>query len=180
MIFKRFRSDGLAHNSYIIGSDGQAAVIDPRRDCDIFIEIARKEDLKIKYILETHRNEDYAIGSIELAYFTGAEIFHGPGLDWKHGTTLKDGQNFHVGSLKIEAIHTPGHTPGSVSLYCRSEGVVFTGTRMMMNDISAYARRRLMRLPDDTIVYLGHGQETKIGIERNSSKRVLKHRLRRI
>jgi len=101
MIFRRIKSEGIAHNSYLIGSKGEAAVIDPRRDCEVFVNIAKAENFKIKYILETHRNEDYAIGSVELAYFTGAKIFHGPGLEWKYGGTLEDEQDFHIGGLKL-------------------------------------------------------------------------------
>jgi hydroxyacylglutathione hydrolase len=115
VIFERIKSEGIAHNSYLIGSESDAAVIDPRRDCQIYIDLARQCGLKIKYIFETHRNEDYVIGSTELNNFTGAEIYHGPGLDWKYGSRLSDGQEFQIGNLKLTAIHTPGHTDESMS-----------------------------------------------------------------
>jgi len=83
VIFERVKSEGIAHNSYFIGSGNDAAVIDPRRDCQVYVDLAKQNGMRIKYILETHRNEDYAIGSIELNHFTGAEIYHGPGLKWK-------------------------------------------------------------------------------------------------
>jgi hydroxyacylglutathione hydrolase len=108
MIFERIKSEGLAHNSYFVGSDNEAVVIDPRRDCDVYIDLARREEVKIKYVLETHRNEDYAIGSTELSNLTGADIFHGPGLNWGYGNTLHDGEVFHIESLKLTALHTPG------------------------------------------------------------------------
>ncbi len=85
MIFERIKSAGIAHNSYLIGSGSDAAVIDPRRDCQIYIDLAQQHSLKIRHIFETHRNEDYIIGSVELHNFTGAEIYHGPGLDWGYG-----------------------------------------------------------------------------------------------
>ena len=115
MIFERIKSEGIAHNSYLIGSGSDAAVIDPRRDCQIYIDLARQYGLRIGSIFETHRNEDYVIGSVELNNFTGAEIYHGPGLDWKYGNTLGDGQEFQIGNLKLTALHTPGHTDESMS-----------------------------------------------------------------
>ena len=104
MIFQRIKSAGIAHNSYFIGSGSEAAVIDPRRDCQVYIDLAQQYGLKIKHIFETHRNEDYVIGSIELNSITGAAIHHGPGLDWKYGNILKDGQVFPIGGLRLKAI----------------------------------------------------------------------------
>lgn len=141
MIFERIKSAGIAHNSYLIGSENDAAVIDPRRDCQIYIDLAQQEGLKIKYIFETHRNEDYAIGSVELNNFTGAEIHHGPGLPWKYGNTLRDGQEFQIGNLRLTAIHTPGHTDESMSyavadLSSGKSGVmVFTGDALFVGDV---------------------------------------------
>src|SRR4030043_429991 len=115
MILERIKSEGIAHNSYLIGSGSDAAVIDPRRDCQIYVDLAQQKGLRIKYIFETHRNEDYVIGSIELRKISGAAIYHGTGLDWKYGNTSLDGQEFQIGSLKLTAIHTPGHTDESTS-----------------------------------------------------------------
>jgi len=77
MLFERIVAEGLAHNSYLIGSGGRAVVIDPRRDCDVYLEIARRNNLAIMHIIETHRNEDYVTGSLDLKEMTGAEILHG-------------------------------------------------------------------------------------------------------
>src|SRR3989304_2006738 len=115
MIFKRIKSAGLPHNPYFIGSGTDAAVIDPRRDCQVYVDIAREHGLRVRYILETHRNEDYTIGSIELNHLTGARGHHGPGLDWKYGETLRDGQEITIGNLRLTAILTPGHTDESLS-----------------------------------------------------------------
>src|SRR4030043_308034 len=96
MIFYRIKSEGIAHNSYLIGSGRAAAVIDPRRDCEVYIDLAKQHGINIRWIFETHRNEDYAIGSIELRQRTGAEIYHGPGIQWKYGVTLKAGREFGI------------------------------------------------------------------------------------
>ena len=141
MIFERIKSEGIAHNSYFIGSGSDAAVIDPRRDYQIYIDVAQQHGLKIKHIFETHRNEDYVIGSVELNGITGAEIYHGPGLDWKYGNTLKDGQVFQIGNMKLTAIHTPGHTDESVSYALtdlpsgKAVVMVFTGDALFVSDI---------------------------------------------
>lgn len=141
MIFERIKSEGIAHNSYFIGSDSDAAVIDPRRDCQIYTELAQRYGVKIKHIFETHRNEDFVIGSIELNNITGAEIYHGPGLNWKYGNTLKDGHPFHIGNLKLTAIHTPGHTDDSMSYtvtdLATGEGIImaFTGDTLFVGDV---------------------------------------------
>jgi hydroxyacylglutathione hydrolase len=84
--------EGLAHMSYILGSNKEAIVIDPRRDRQVYLDLARREEMTIRHIFEAHRNEDYVIGSRELVHFTRATIYHGPGLDRKYGETLKDGQ----------------------------------------------------------------------------------------
>ena len=141
MIFERIKSAGIAHNSYLIGSGSDAVVIDPRRDCQIYIDSTQQKRLKIKYVFETHCNEDYVIGSTELNNITGAEIYHGPGLEWKYGNTLRDGQQFRIGSLRLTAIHTPGHTDESMSYTIAdldTGGVtvmVFTGDALFVGDV---------------------------------------------
>ncbi len=116
MLFEKIVSEGLAHNSYIIGDRDEAVVIDPRRDCDIYIEKAIQNGLRISHILETHRNEDYLIGSLELASGTGARPWHADeSLGYKYGSPVEDGQTWKIGRFRLRAIHTPGHTPGSMS-----------------------------------------------------------------
>ena len=141
MIFERIKSEGLAHISYFLGSDEEATVIDPRRDCQVYLELARRNEMKIQHIFETHRNEDYVIGSRELAHFTGANIYHGPGLNFRYGETVKDGQDFSFGKMKLTAIHTPGHTYESMSytLVDPKLGdqpiVAFTGDTLFVGDV---------------------------------------------
>ena len=72
VMFEQIRSRGLAHFSYLLGRNGVAAVIDPRRDCEVYVDLVQRRGYQLRYIIETHRNEDYAIGSLELARLTGA------------------------------------------------------------------------------------------------------------
>ena len=155
MIFERVKSEGIAHISYLVGSSSEAVVIDPRRDCQIYIKLARRKEMKIKYIFETHRNEDYTIGSLELRHFTEAKIYHGPGLDFEYGESLKDGQELYFGTLKLTAIHTPGHTDESTSyaltdLTVREEPImVFTGDTLFVGDVGRtdlYGPKEIPRL----------------------------------
>lgn len=141
MIFERIKSEGLAHLSYFVGSGNEAIVIDPRRDCQIYFDIARREGMKIKYIFETHRNEDYVIGSLELKELTDAEIYHGKGVDFKYGIFVSDEQEFNFGSMKLTALHTPGHTDESMSYALtdpdsgKAPLMVFTGDALFVGDV---------------------------------------------
>lgn len=139
MLIQRVEAPGLAHYSYIIGHGPEAAVIDPRRDCGVYEEIARKNRMSVRYILETHRNEDYVAGSVELAGLTGAEIWHADDeLDYSYGSPVEDGQTWKLGSLMVKAVSTPGHTPGSMSyLLHDQEGhpwICFTGDALFAGD----------------------------------------------
>jgi hydroxyacylglutathione hydrolase len=142
VLFERIVSEGIAHNSYLIGSGGKAAVIDPRRDCDIYLEIARRNALAITHIFETHRNEDYTIGSRELKKRCGAEIFHGAQMAFAYGKPVKEGDTFTLGSLVLSVLETPGHTDESISLVLRDTEVadqpymVFSGDTLFAGDIA--------------------------------------------
>ncbi|UCH02001.1 MAG: MBL fold metallo-hydrolase [Candidatus Bathyarchaeota archaeon] len=141
MIVERFKAKIVAHLSYFIGSGNDAMVVDPQRDCQIYIDVAQRERMRIKYIFETHRNEDYVIGSRELAHLTGAQVYHGPWPAFTYGNTLEDGQQFDLGSLKITATHTPGHTPGCMSYAVtdldsgKDTILVCTGDTLFVNDV---------------------------------------------
>jgi hydroxyacylglutathione hydrolase len=140
MIFEKIKSKVVSHLSYFIGSGSEAVVVDPRRDCKVYIDIAQREGMNIRYIFETHRNEDYVIGSKELASQTGSEIYHGPWPDFDYGNVVGDGQEFRVGKLKVTAIHTPGHTLGCVSYAVTdldsgdAPVLVCTGDTLFVND----------------------------------------------
>ncbi len=132
-------SEGLAHNSYFLSDEGEAVVIDPRRDCETYSQLAKQACAKIRYILETHRNEDYVIGSLELKNQTEAEIGHSSSLPFKYGEhNLQDGDTLNVGKLKIKAIYTPGHTNESLcyTIYQASEPtIVFTGDTLFSGSV---------------------------------------------
>jgi hydroxyacylglutathione hydrolase len=181
------KSEVVSHISYIVGSENEAAVIDPRRDAQIYPKVARKWGTRIKYIFETHRNEDYVVGSLDLGRTTGATVFHGPGLEWGYGQTVKDNQEFSVESLKLKALHTPGHSPESTSyvLYdSDSEDqavIVFTGDTLFVGDVgrtdflgpkmtSVMSQKmydsiveRLLPLGDGVIVCPAHGAGSVCG-----------------
>lgn len=141
MLFQRFESKGLAHYSYLIGAGGRAVAIDPRRDCDVYIEAATREGLRITHILETHRNEDYVIGSVELAQRTGAEVLHSAydELNYGYGGRIAEGEAVQVGQLRLEPIHTPGHTLGHMSFLLKDATglpwVLFSGDALFAGDV---------------------------------------------
>jgi hydroxyacylglutathione hydrolase len=140
MLFERIESEGIAHYSYLIGQSGEALVIDPRRDCHVYAERAGAREMRIRYVLETHRNEDYVTGSLELAALTGAEIYHADSqLEYGYGRPVTDGQEWQIGSLTIRAISSPGHTEGMMSyLLCdddRAPWVAFTGDALFAGDV---------------------------------------------
>jgi len=140
MIFEQVESYGLAHYSYIVGDGGEAVIIDPRRDVGVYVERARQNDMQIVSVLETHRNEDVLVGSVELQRLTGAEIWRAESqLDYGYGEPVEEGDTWQVGQLKIEAISTPGHTPGAFSyLLFDAEGqpwIIFTGDALFAGDV---------------------------------------------
>ena len=141
MLFRRFVSEGLAHYSYLIGDQDRAVVIDPRRDCGEIVEAAVAEGMAITHILETHRNEDYAIGSVELASRTGATVLHSghDDLSYAYGEPIHEGDAIRVGRLKVVALHTPGHTPGHMSYVLHDVGgapwMVFTGDALFAGEV---------------------------------------------
>ncbi len=187
MSITRIVSEGLAHFSYFLANEGTASVIDPRRDCDIYLDLARKAGVQITRIFETHRNEDYVVGSLELFERTGAEIFHGSGLDWGYGTTLSDGQRFPLGGFELMALQTPGHTEESVSyvLYDDSThldaAAVFTGDALFAGEVGRTdllghdqtarlagllydsIHNRILPLGDGTLLFPAHGAGSVCG-----------------
>lgn len=141
MLFQRFESTGLAHYSYLIGDGHRAIVIDPRRDCDVYVEAAVREELQITHVLETHRNEDYATGSVELANRTGATILHSAhdDLRYGYGQPICDGETLDIGQLTLKALHTPGHTRGHMSYLLHdphgTPWMIITGDALFAGDV---------------------------------------------
>src|SRR5215510_8246284 len=117
MYFKQFYLGCLAHASYLIGSAGEAAVIDPQRDVDQYLEEANAHQLRIKYIIETHLHADFISGHRELADKTGAEIVFGQqaGATFPHRAVC-DGDELTLGKVRLKFLETPGHTPESICI----------------------------------------------------------------
>src|SRR5687768_9205385 len=115
MYFKQFYLGCLAHASYLIWSDGEAAVVDPQRDVAQYIDEAAAQGLKIKYVIETHLHADFVSGHRELAERSGAEIVFGKEAraTFPH-RAVEDGDEVSIGSVKLRVIETPGHTPESI------------------------------------------------------------------
>jgi hydroxyacylglutathione hydrolase len=141
MYFQRVKTPGIAHVAYVLGNKGQAVIVDPRRDIDEYLRIAREQKLSIDYVIETHRQEDFVLGSAELARVTGAKIVNGRGELFGHGDIrLGDGEDFSFGGLRLRALHTPGHTPESMSYAAFVEEAperawgVFTGDALFIGE----------------------------------------------
>lgn len=119
MLFETIETEGLAHLSYVLGDAdaGLCAVIDPRRDVGIYLDVARQNNVRITHIFETHIHADFVCGSRELAEQTGARIYAGSSPDYRFDhQSLRDGDALGLGALKIGVLHTPGHTPEHVCL----------------------------------------------------------------
>ena len=142
MYFKQFYLGCLAHASYLIGSDGQAAVVDPQRDVDQYINEAEAQSLTIKYVIETHLHADFVSGHQELAKRTGAQIVFGQqaGADFTY-LPVKDGDELKVGNIRLRILETPGHTPESISILVDeptkiNESIkILTGDTLFIGDV---------------------------------------------
>jgi len=186
MFLEKIKAEGLAHLSYILGDGSAAAVVDPRRDGEIYLEIAHQHGAQITHIFETHRNEDYVIGSVELASITGAEIYHGKALAFKYGKPVSDGDTFELGNILLKVLETPGHTYESISLVLSDASAgsapvaVFTGDTLFIGDVGRTdffpgkeketagliydsIFKKLLPLGDHVIVYPSHGSGSVCG-----------------
>lgn len=198
MYFQHVYDKSLAQASYFIGcqKSGVAMVIDPKRDVDTYLEIARQNNMKITHVAETHIHADFLSGARELAALAGAQLYLSDegGPEWQYEfphVGLKDGDVINVGNLKFDVLHTPGHTPESVSFLltdqpASSEPVmIFTGDFVFVGDIGrpdllekaagikgtmdASARQmyhsiqKFAKLPDHLQVWPGHGAGSACG-----------------
>lgn len=142
MYFKQFYLDCLAHASYLIGSDGEAAVVDPQRDVEQYAAEAEAHGFKIKYVIETHLHADFVSGHRELAARTGAEIVFGEkaGAKFTH-RAVGDGDELNVGRVRLRIIETPGHTPESICVLVIDPEVseqpqkILTGDTLFIGDV---------------------------------------------
>lgn len=189
VMFEQVRSRGLSHFSYVIGLNGVAAVIDARRDCQVYADLAARRGYHLRYVLETHRNEDYVIGSLELAGLTGAEVWHADSqLDYGYGQAVEDGQRFDIGGLVLRAFHAPGHTEGTMNYVLHdvtgAPWMVFTGDTLLPGDVGRTDLlgeekqeemggllydtifEKILPLGDQVIVCPAHGAGSVCGSER--------------
>lgn len=140
MFFKRIFTESISHYSYMIGDGKELVVVDPQADLDPYLEIARRADMKISRILETHRNEDFLVGSRALSKLTGAKVYISKyeDLDYEYGERIGEGHSFTMGKIKIKVLHTPGHTLGHLSyaVYYEDQAyMVFCGDTIFNGDI---------------------------------------------
>ena len=189
MLVEQMYTNCLAQAAYWIESDGEAAVVDPIRDYEIYLKKAEERGVKIKYIFETHFHADFVSGHLDLAKATGAPIIFGPEAKTQFPITiLEDGEQLKIGKLTIEAMHTPGHTPESTCYLLKDEQLndycVFTGDTLFVGDVGRpdlldknpkhnketlaswlydSLNSKLKSLADDVIVYPGHGPGSSCG-----------------
>ena len=142
MHFEQFYLGCLAHASYLVGSGGRAAVIDPQRDVELYLEAARRADLEIQYVIETHLHADFVSGHIELASRTGAEIVFGKSCDAAFPfRPVSDGDSIKLGTMELRFLETPGHTPESISILVIDTALgslpqkVLTGDTLFIGDV---------------------------------------------
>src|SRR5579862_2537310 len=188
MYFEQFYLSCLAHASYMIGSEGVAAVVDPQRDVDLYLDEAAKHGLRIEHVIETHLHADFVSGHQELAARTGAKIYVGAraGATYSH-VDLHDGFSVHMGRADISVLETPGHTPESICLVItdleksHQPWAVLTGDTLFIGDVGRpdlskthtpqqlaglmydSLHRKLLSLPDDVVVYPAHGAGSLCG-----------------
>ena len=141
MKLKKIETPGTAHYAYVLADGGEAAIVDPCRDVDQYLEAARQMGARVRYVIETHRQEDFVMGSRAVRERTGAKIVNGTHEIMSHGDVhLDDGQHVTLGSLKIVARHTPGHTPESMcwivypDQHDKSAWAAFTGDTLFFGD----------------------------------------------
>src|SRR5678816_1427175 len=142
MYFKQFYLGCLSHASYLIGSEGEGAVVDPQRDVDQYIREAEEEGLQIKYVIETHLHADFVSGHREIASRTGAQIVFGRKAPVEFAFhAVSDGDELNLGRITLRFLETPGHTPESISILVidrdasSSPKMVLTGDTLFIGDV---------------------------------------------
>jgi glyoxylase-like metal-dependent hydrolase (beta-lactamase superfamily II) len=188
MYFEQYHLGCLALDSYMLASEGEAIVVDPQRDVDIYVRTAEQHGVQIKHIFETHLHADFVSGHKELATRTGAKIYIGPngGAKVSH-VEVHDGFEMRAGKIRIKVLETPGHTPESICLVVIDEEkspnpwAVLTGDTLFLGDVGRpdlsathpsavlagmlydSLHNKVLKLSDDVIVYPGHGAGSLCG-----------------
>jgi len=189
MFIKQLYTGCISEAAYYIESDGEAAIVDPLRDIDVYLELANERKAGIKYIFETHFHADFVSGHIDLGKATGAPIVYGPGTDTKFDAYIaRDGEQFKIGKLTLEVMHTPGHTLESTCYLLKDENgtdhCVFTGDTLFVGDVGRpdlaqkgeqltmhdlagmlydSLQKKIVPLADNVIVYPAHGPGSSCG-----------------
>jgi glyoxylase-like metal-dependent hydrolase (beta-lactamase superfamily II)/rhodanese-related sulfurtransferase len=190
MYFKQFYLNCLAHASYLIGSDGEAAVVDPQRDVDQYLDEAAAQNLKIKYVIETHLHADFVSGHRELAARSGAEIIFGDQAQAMiPHRAVANGEELVIGRIKLRILETPGHTPEGICVLVSDPEIsdqpqkVLTGDTLFIGDVGrpdlaggkGYTpqmmagmmydslHEKLLRLDDAVEVFPAHGAGSMCG-----------------
>lgn len=189
MFVKQIYTGCLSEAAYFIESNGEAAIVDPLRDVDAYIQLAKEHTATIKYIFETHFHADFVSGHLDLAKATGATIIYGPETETAFPVHVaKDGEIFSVGNLSIETLHTPGHTLESTCYLLKDEKeknyCVFTGDTLFVGDVGRpdlsqkdegltmddlagmlyeSLQAKIIPLEDEVIVYPAHGPGSACG-----------------
>ncbi|MCX6324703.1 MAG: MBL fold metallo-hydrolase [Sphingobacteriales bacterium] len=187
MFIKQFYTNCLSEAAYYIESEGEAAIIDPLRDIQPYLDLAAERKASITYIFETHFHADFVSGHIDLSHKTGAPIIYGPGARTKYKVyNAKDGEQFQLGKLTIEVLHTPGHTLESSCYLLKNEHgkaqALFTGDTLFVGDVGRpdlssgdlsseelagimyeTLQEKILPLADDVMVYPAHGPGSSCG-----------------
>lgn len=187
MFIKQLYTSCLSEAAYYIESDGVAAIVDPLRDIDGYVQLAQERNAEIKYIFETHFHADFVSGHLDLQKATGAPIVYGPKTETSFPIHLaKDGERFTLGKASIEVLHTPGHTIESTCYLLRDEAgkpqALFTGDTLFVGEVGRpdlssgdlakeelasllyeSLNNKIATLPDDVVVYPAHGPGSNCG-----------------
>ncbi|HMU08627.1 MAG TPA: MBL fold metallo-hydrolase [Ferruginibacter sp.] len=187
MFIKQLYTGCLSEAAYYIESEGEVAIIDPLRDTDEYIQLAKERNAGIKYIFETHFHADFVSGHIDLGKKTGAPIIYGPGAKTTYEVyNSKDNEVFKLGKISIQVLHTPGHTLESSCYLLRDEKdkpyAVFTGDTLFVGDVGRpdlssgnmssqelagimydTIQNKILPLADDVLVYPAHGAGSSCG-----------------
>ena len=187
MYVKQIYTGCLSEAAYFIESNGIAAIVDPLRDIDAYIQLAKEKNAEIKYIFETHFHADFVSGHLDLSKQTGATIVYGPKTETNFPVHVaKDGEIFSIGDITIQAVHTPGHTIESTCYLLKDEKqkpyCIFTGDTLFVGDVGRpdlssgemtseelasvmydTIQNKILPLQDDIIVYPAHGPGSSCG-----------------
>lgn len=188
MYIQQLYTNCLSEAAYYIESNGECAIIDPLRDVEVYLNLAKERNCTIKYIFETHFHADFVSGHLDLARSSNAPIVYGPQTETSFPVYVaKDGEQFKVGDLVIEVLHTPGHTLESSCYLLKDENgkdhCVFTGDTLFVGDVGRpdlaqgaelsmselagklydSLQQKIMPLADTVIVYPAHGPGSSCG-----------------